>query len=99
MLSCLRPDDQAGRHHGEQFIAYLPNTALPDACQAAERLRKVVSESMVVLPGGDALPSVSISLGVSKIHPEDTLVRLLARADKALQMAQENGGSCIKLVE
>ena len=99
MLSCLRPDDQAGRHLGERFIAFLPNTSLPDACIAAERLRSVVSESMVVLPSGDALPSISISLGVSQLHPDDTLVRLLARTDKALLMAKESGGNCVKLVE
>lgn len=99
MLSCLRPDDQAGRHLGERFVAFLPNTSLPDACIAAERLRSVVSESMVVLPSGDALPSNSISLGISQVHPDDTLVRLLTRTDKALLMAKESGGNCVKLVE
>ena len=99
MLICLRPDDQAGRHVGDRFLAFLPNTSLTDACIAAERLRSVVSESVVVLPSGDALPSISISLGVSQLHPDDTLVRLLARTDKALLMAKESGGNCVKLVE
>lgn len=99
MLSCLRPDDQAGRYFGERFVAFLPNTSLTDACIAAERLRVAARESIVVLPSGDALPSISISLGVSQVHPDDTLVRLLARTDKALLMAEKSGGNCVKLVE
>ena len=99
MLACLRPDDQAGRHLGDRFVAFLPNTALPDACIAAERLRSVVSESNVVLPSGDALPPISISLGVSQLRPDDTLIRLLARTDKALMLAMGNGGNRVKLVE
>ena len=99
MMSCLRPDDQAGRHHDERFVAFLPNTSLTDACIAAERLREVVSESIIVLPSGDALPAISISLGVSQLHPDDTLVRLFARTDSALNMARMGGGNCVKLVE
>ncbi|OFZ67185.1 MAG: hypothetical protein A2V79_04925 [Betaproteobacteria bacterium RBG_16_56_24] len=99
LLSCLRPDDHAGRHYGERFVAILPNTALAEACIAAERLRAEVKESLVVLPSGDALPPISISLGLTQVRPDDTLVRLFARADKALMMAKENGGNCVKLVE
>ena len=99
LLSCLRPDDQAGRHIGDRFVAFLPNTSLPDACIAAERMRTVASESLVVLPSGDALPPISISLGISQMLPDDTLIRLLTRADKALLLARANGGNCVKLVE
>jgi diguanylate cyclase (GGDEF)-like protein len=99
MLSCLRPDDHAGRHFGKRFVAYLQNTSLEDACIVAERLRKVVNESLVVLPNGDALPPNSISLGLGQVYPDDTLVRLLTRADKALLLAKESGGNCVKLVE
>jgi PleD family two-component response regulator len=38
-------------------------------------------------------------VGLSKVHPDDTLVRLLTRTDKALMMAREAGGNCVKLVE
>ena len=99
MLACLRPDDQAGRHLGERFVAFLPNTSLSDACIAAERLRLVVSESMVVLPSGDALPPVSISIGVTSVQSDDTVVKLLARASKALLLARDHGGNCIRFTE
>ena len=99
MLSFLRPDDQAGHYLGEQFAVFLPATTLFDACTAAERLRSAINQSMVVLPSGDALPPISISLGISQVNPSDTLIGLFGRADKALQLAKESGGNCVKCVK
>jgi len=95
-LSCLRPDDQAGRHSDEKFAIFLPNTSLPDACNAAERLRATVSRSLIVLPSGDALPSITVSIGVSQARADDTLVSLFDRAEDALQVARDSGGNCVK---
>jgi len=99
ILYCLRPDDHAGRHSGERFAILLPGTPLPDACTAAERLKLAVSKSLVVLPSGDALPSITVSIGVSQARSDDTLGGLFARADKALQFAKEGGGNCVKSVQ
>lgn len=94
VLFCLRPDDHAGRYFGEQFAVFLPGTSLPDACAAAERLKAVIGSSMVVLPSGDALPSINVSLGISEVRLDgDTLASLFARADRALQQAKEAGGN------
>lgn len=99
MMSCLRPDDQAGHYLGEQFAIFLPDTSLFNASIVAERLRSTISQSMVVLPSGDALPSISISLGISQMRPVDTLISLFARAEEALQRAKEGGGNCVKCVK
>ena len=99
MLSCLRPDDQAGHSTGNQFAVFMPNTSLADGCVAAERLRAAVSGSMIVLPSGDALPPVSISLGVSMANAGDTLASLFARADEVLQEAVKSGGNCVRWYE
>ena len=96
ILSCLRPDDQAGRHSGEKFAIFLPNTSMPDACAAAERLRAAVSLSLVVLPSGDALPSITISIGIGQARQNDTLVSLFARADEALGLAKDSGGNRVQ---
>jgi len=98
-LSCLRPDDQAGRHSDQKFAIFLPNTSLNDACTAAERLMTNVSRSLVVLPSGDALPSITVSIGVSQARADDTLVSLFDRADDALQLARDNGGNCVKSMQ
>lgn len=96
MLSCLRPDDQAGHFSGEQFVVYMPHTILADGCVAAERLRAAVNESVIVLPSGDALPPISVSLGVSLANLDDTPASLFDRALEALQLAIQSGGNCVK---
>lgn len=97
LLSCLHPGDQAGHFIGEQFVVFMPETELPDGCKAAERLREVIAKSVVVLPSGDALPPISVSLGISLTTPEDTPDTLIARAHAALQQAMEGGGNCLKM--
>ena len=96
MLSCLRPDDQAGHFLGEQFAVFMPHTNLADGCTAAERLRAAINESVIVLPNGDALPPISVSLGVSMASPDDTWDSLFARANEALRQAVESGGNRVK---
>jgi diguanylate cyclase (GGDEF)-like protein len=98
-MSCLRPDDQAGRYNDDKFAIYLPDTSLLDACTAAERLMKKIGQSLVVLPSGDALPSITVSIGVSEARADDTLAGLFDRAGKALQLARDNGGNCVKAVQ
>lgn len=96
MLSCLRPDDQAGCHEGARFAIFLPNTSLANASIVAERLVKDTERSMVVLPSGDALPAITISIGISAARSDDMPDTLYARATRALKLARENGGDCIK---
>lgn len=96
MLSCLRPDDQAGRHNGEKFAIFLHDTQLADACTAAERLMADIEKSLVVLPSGDALPAITVSIGISTAHANDTPDSLYARTERALVLAQSSGGDCVK---
>ncbi len=98
MLSCLRPDDQAGCHVGECFAIFLPDTSLSNACIVAERLMRDTESSLVVLPSGDALPAITASIGLSAARSDDTLDKLYERATRALKLAQDNGGDCIKSV-
>jgi len=98
MLYCLRPDDQAGCHDGDQFSVFLPDTTLANAGLVAERLMRDAERSMVVLPSGDALPAVTISIGISAAHADDSPDKLYARARRALQLAQQDGGDCIRLM-
>ena len=56
---------------------------------------KDVSRSLVVLPSGDALPSITVSIGVSQARADDTLISLFDRAEDALQLARDKGGNCI----
>lgn len=100
VLAHMRPDDQAGHYLDKQFAVFMPNTSLPNACIAADRLKAAIGNTMVALPSGDALPSVSVSVGISQVQlKHDTLDSLFARASEALQHAKEIGGNCVKCVK
>jgi diguanylate cyclase (GGDEF)-like protein len=95
ILSCLRPDDMAGHYLGAKFIVFLPNTtSLDSACIAAERLRSGIQKADIVLPTGDVLPRVNVSIGVCQMK-DDGLPGLLARTEDALQKAKHSGGNCV----
>lgn len=95
VLTCLRPNDQAARFHGKTFAVFLPRTTLIEARRAAERLRVQTSDAVIVTPSGDALPSVTVSIGLSEVAVADTLDRLLERTEVALHRARSAGRNCI----
>ncbi|WOB08230.1 diguanylate cyclase domain-containing protein [Piscinibacter gummiphilus] len=81
------------RFGGEEFIAVLPKVSLDDALVAAERFRERVAALDVSrhTPGR----SVTISVGVTRLAPGDTLSSLLRRADEALYAAKDGGRNCV----
>jgi diguanylate cyclase (GGDEF)-like protein len=83
--------DVVGRIGGEEFAVLLGQTDAEGALIVAERLRETVAGRAVSLAGGQTL-SVSISIGVAAMTPEDgDLSYLLARADAALYEAKQRG--------
>jgi diguanylate cyclase (GGDEF)-like protein len=95
ILTCLRPNDQAARFHGKTFAIFLPRTTLSEARRAAERLRLQTNEAVIVTPSGDALPGVTVSIGLSEVTTTDTLDLLLERTEGALHRARSAGRNCI----
>lgn len=82
LLKELRTVDYLFRYGGEEFLALIPETDLPEACEAAERLRAAVETGT----------AVTISLGVAAYRntmpDKETLI---AGADAALYRAKQNG--------
>jgi diguanylate cyclase (GGDEF)-like protein len=95
LMLCLRPEDQAGRYKGGKFAVFLPDTAAEDARTVAQRITEAISISRVVLPNGDALPSIGVSIGICEAQANESLDSLIVRADNALQRAQETGKNAI----
>lgn len=96
MLECMRPTDMAARYQNAKFVVLLPNTPLAEGCIAAERLRANVSQRNVVVPSGDVLPPVTISLGLTETTVNDSLEQLIQNAESAVNEARAAGGNCIK---
>jgi len=86
----LRGVDVIGRYGGDEFVAMLPETGLPAACQVAERLRESIAERVLDTKAGRV--TVTVSLGVAVLDDKHlTPETLLDRADKALYVAKQNG--------
>jgi diguanylate cyclase len=84
--------DTAARYGGEEFAVVLPHTALDDAVFVANVIRRAVeSKKLVKKTTGDILGSISISLGVAQLGPDDDKASLIARADACLYGAKHAG--------
>lgn len=90
----LREHDILGRLGGEEFALALPGTDLPGALHAAERLRQGVADTRLLTCGNHYTMTVSIGLVV--IDPNEDLPAALARADHALYEAKRNGRNRIE---
>ena len=93
----MRPHDMIARFGGEEFVILLPGVGLQDALAIAERLRKGVSSKVVTITGLQTLPPVTVSLGIARMLPDDTLEELVARADAALYQAKAEGRNRVAL--
>lgn len=85
----LREPDILGRLGGEEFGVVLPATDLAGALQAAERVRLAVRSE--VLPSCDLAYGLTVSIGVVLLDRDEDITAALARADRALYAAKEEG--------
>ncbi len=93
----LRAGDSLGRMGGEEFWILAPNTDTKGAGLLAQRLcESVVKHPFVV---GEAIISITISVGVSVLQPEPQVdsVQLYHQAALALRWAKQSGRNCIKV--
>lgn len=99
MANCLRggirTNDLAARFGGEEFIVLLEECSLDDAVQLAERIRKNISEQS--LPAMQH--SITASLGVAELGPDETAASLLKRVDQALYFSKEHGRNRVSIAE
>lgn len=82
--------DWAARYGGEEFVIVLPETDLAEGLLTAERLRRLVAESLAVAVGKTVL-RVTASFGVADYHPGETMTQLLEVADQQLYRAKAAG--------
>ncbi|TMV36977.1 GGDEF domain-containing protein, partial [Thioclava sp. BHET1] len=96
----LRGRDLLARIGGEEFLIALPDSSLPEARRAAERLRQVIEARPLSLPEGQGEVAITVSIGLAIGHPDpvgpgnsaktagETAMR---RADSALLAAKAHG--------
>ncbi len=91
----LRPNDQAGRFGGEEFLLLLPATDSRSAAELVEACRRALEKLVVFSDSGVAIP-VRASFGIASTSdlPDSHHDSLIHAADKALYLAKDAGRNC-----
>lgn len=83
------------RFGGEEFVILLPNYNKIQAYYVAEKIRRKVQETPIILDTGNQI-NVTMSLGVSSFPEESQNIKeLIKTADDALYEAKHNGKNSI----
>lgn len=89
----LREFDSVGRWGGEEFLLLLPQTDLEGGCALADRLRGRLAARFDSADSSE--PRVTATMGVSVFRDDDTLEKVIARADAALYAGKAAGRNVV----
>jgi two-component system cell cycle response regulator len=91
LLKAVRNEDVVARFGGEEIAVVLRAIAIEGAMQMAERLRKLVENTIIETGGKKLKATVSIGVAGFPTTPAKTVAELVEAADKALYRAKHAG--------
>ena len=91
IMDNVRPTDLVARYGGEEFVIIMPDTSLKNAAEVADRVRKIVEAKEFAISAPPHKINKTISLGLSIAKNDDTIEKLINRADKALYHVKNTG--------
>ena len=95
LAESVRDCDLAARYGGEELMAILPGASLEACFEAAERIRRRISEARLTRrTTGEEISSVTVSIGVAQFRMGETAEGMIERGDKALYQAKHAGRNC-----
>ncbi len=86
VIDNVRSVDLVFRIGGEEFIILLIETNAQDAYKVAEKIRKIVEKHDFKIG-----KTITISLGVTEVHNDDSFDSIIRRIDNALYKSKSNG--------
>ena len=86
LKNCTREIDIVGRWGGEEFLIVCPNTNEKEAAKVAEKLRDKIEKNQF-----DVVGNKTVSFGVSTYKENDSIIKLLRRADEAMYSSKTKG--------
>jgi len=88
-----RPYDFVGRYGGEEFVVCLPGVDVSQARSVAERMRRRVEETGIMLPDSSQSIRITGSFGVASLRmgSEETVDLITGRADDTMYRAKREG--------
>jgi diguanylate cyclase len=92
LMDNVKGQDLASRYGGEEFAVILPQTAIADAVTLANKIRHAFAvRRLVKKDTGEAIGGITVSIGVSRYEPGESLTHFVERADHALYAAKRDG--------
>jgi diguanylate cyclase (GGDEF)-like protein len=85
----IRKHDMVCRYGGEEFLILLADTSLTAARATAEKIREVTA--MTTINHNDQKITITTSIGLALMQPNETAGSMIARADAALYEAKNSG--------
>lgn len=92
LKSATRSTDRLYRFGGEEFIILLEATDPLAAQVAAERMRCSIADQSIPILG--QLVSITVTGGLTRVHAQEDLHRVIGRADKAMYYGKNHGRNC-----
>jgi diguanylate cyclase (GGDEF)-like protein/PAS domain S-box-containing protein len=90
-LASIRAFDSLSRWAGDEFLALIAYVSPEQLVRVGEKIRALVGSSSFATRGR-AL-HVSVSVGATMAHPDDSIDTLVARADRMMYASKEGGGN------
>jgi diguanylate cyclase (GGDEF)-like protein len=90
LLAAVREGDLIARWGGEEFLAVLPDTAVEEGLEVADRLCRLIAADPIEIGAGGDLVTIQVSVGVAQAAG-DGIDALVHRADLGLYRAKEAG--------
>ena len=96
MNANIKGQDILARYGGEEFTIILPDTSLKNAIMLADRIRKSIAARRIKKRRTNAdLGSITMSMGVATLQPDENEDQLVERADRLLYLSKANGRNCV----
>lgn len=94
----LYDDGFAGRYGGDEFILWLPDVSLTEACELADSIRKNIEAREIFVQDNEVRVTSSFGVAHAAIAPgnqEHSVQWLMREADKALYAAKKSGRNSV----